>query len=102
MHYNQHPLFAHRSEKKILNEINKGPASKYPLLLPNGKPKDKLASGPEKVGCWPAGSTESIHPPDLTVPVSPVPVCYRTAAAAVMQGIDAVAVAMSDAGRHSR
>lgn len=40
---------AHRSEKKILNEINKGPASKYPLLLPNGRPKDKLASGPEKV-----------------------------------------------------
>jgi hypothetical protein len=43
------PLPTLRSEKKILNEINKGPASKYPLLLPNGKPKDKLASGPEKV-----------------------------------------------------
>jgi hypothetical protein len=53
-----HPLFAYRSEKKILNEINKGPASKYPLLLPNGKPKDKLASGPEKVG-WPAAAGRS-------------------------------------------
>jgi hypothetical protein len=32
----------------VLNEINKGSASKYPLLAPNGKPKDRLASGPEK------------------------------------------------------
>ena len=48
-----------RSEKKILNGINKGAASKYPLLQPNGKPKDRLASGPEKVGAGAQGRVTS-------------------------------------------